>query len=82
MAMPEQDQNITPTENVGRGFILRSTLPAQWAVSQPHQLEVSAQDIRPGRPWRIGRKGYGDVCLYRCTVGELEGCLSTGDFER
>jgi hypothetical protein len=31
--MPEWGQNLTPTENVGRGFILRSTLPAQWVVS-------------------------------------------------
>jgi hypothetical protein len=46
--MPDRGQNLTPTENVGRGFILRSTLPAQWVVSQPHQLEVSAQGIMSG----------------------------------
>jgi hypothetical protein len=49
MHMPEWALNLTPTENVGRGFILRSTLPAQWVVSQPHQLEVSAQGIMTGK---------------------------------
>jgi hypothetical protein len=49
MRMPEWAQNLTPTENVGGGFILRSTLPAQWVVSQPHQVEVSAQGIMPGK---------------------------------
>jgi hypothetical protein len=29
-------QGLTPTVNVGGGFTLRSTLSAQWAVSQPH----------------------------------------------
>jgi hypothetical protein len=47
MHMPEWGQNLTQTENVDRGFILRSTLPAQWAVSQPHQLEVCAQGVMP-----------------------------------
>jgi hypothetical protein len=49
MCMPEWGQNLTPTENVGRGFILRSALPAQWVVSQPHQLEVSAQGNMSGK---------------------------------
>jgi hypothetical protein len=47
MCMPDRGQNLTLTENVGRGFILRSTLPAHWIFSQPHQLEVSAQGIMP-----------------------------------
>jgi hypothetical protein len=34
MCMPDWGQSLTPTENVGRGFILRPTLPAQWAVRQ------------------------------------------------
>jgi hypothetical protein len=41
--------HFTATENVGRGFILRATLPAQWVVSQAHQVEVSAQSIMPGK---------------------------------
>jgi hypothetical protein len=45
MCMPDWGQNLTPTENVCRGFILHSTLPAQCVVSQPDQLEVSAQGI-------------------------------------
>jgi hypothetical protein len=47
MHMPEWGQNLTPTENVGRGFFLCFTISAQWVVSQPHQLEVSAQGIMP-----------------------------------
>jgi hypothetical protein len=43
--MPKLGHNLTPTENVGRGFILRSTLPAQWAVRQPHKVKVPAQGI-------------------------------------
>jgi hypothetical protein len=35
----------TPTEDVGRGFILHSTLHAQWAVRQPHQVKVPTQGI-------------------------------------
>jgi hypothetical protein len=35
MSMPDQGQSLTPTENVDRGFILHSTLPAQWTVCQP-----------------------------------------------
>jgi hypothetical protein len=49
MRMPKWYQNLTPTENVGRGFIFHSTLPAQWVVSQPYQLEVSAQGMMPGK---------------------------------
>jgi hypothetical protein len=49
MRMPEWGQNLTPTDSVGRGFILRSTPPAQWVVSQPHQVEVSAQGIMPSK---------------------------------
>jgi hypothetical protein len=33
--MPTGGQGLTPTANVGRGFILRSTLPAERAISQP-----------------------------------------------
>jgi hypothetical protein len=43
--MPDGGQGLTPTENVGRGLILRSTLPAQWAVRQLHQMEVPMQGI-------------------------------------
>jgi hypothetical protein len=45
--MPTRGQRLTPTENVGRGFILRSTLPAERAISQPHQMEVPIQGIVP-----------------------------------
>jgi hypothetical protein len=45
MRMPDGGQNLTLTENVDRCFILRSTFPAQWAVLQPHQVEVPAQSI-------------------------------------
>jgi hypothetical protein len=47
--MPTGCQGFTPTENVGRDFILRSTLPAQRAVSQPHQMEMPIQGIMPGK---------------------------------
>jgi hypothetical protein len=30
--MPKRSQGFTLTKNMGRGFILRSTLPTQWAV--------------------------------------------------
>jgi hypothetical protein len=33
--MPKRSQGFTPTKNTGRGFILCSTLPTQWAVRQP-----------------------------------------------
>jgi hypothetical protein len=45
MSMPDRDQSLTLTENVGGGFILHSTLPAQWTVYQPHQVEVPTQGI-------------------------------------
>jgi hypothetical protein len=47
--MPTRGQGLTPTENVGGGFILRSTLPAERAISQPHQMEVPTQGIMPGK---------------------------------
>jgi hypothetical protein len=47
--MPTGGQGLAPTDNVGRGFILRSTLPAERAVSQPHQMEVPIQRIMPGK---------------------------------
>jgi hypothetical protein len=34
---------------VGRGVILRSTLPAQRAISQPHQVEMPIQGIMPDK---------------------------------
>ena len=43
MRMPNSDQSLTPTEYVGRGLIPYSTIAAQWAISQPHQMEVSTQ---------------------------------------
>jgi hypothetical protein len=49
MSMPDRGQGLTPTENVGRGFIPRSTLPAQWAVCQPHQVKLPALGIMPGK---------------------------------
>jgi hypothetical protein len=49
MCMPDRGQRLTPTQNVGRGFILCSTLPAQWTVHQPHQMEVPMQGIMPGK---------------------------------
>jgi hypothetical protein len=45
--MPTGGQGLTRAENVGRGFILRSTLPAERAISQPHQMEMSIQGIMP-----------------------------------
>jgi hypothetical protein len=47
--MPTGGQGLAPTENVGRAFILRSTLPAERAVSQPHQMEMPIQGIMPGK---------------------------------
>jgi hypothetical protein len=34
MRLPDRGQGLTPTENVGRGLILRTAPPAQWAVCQ------------------------------------------------
>jgi hypothetical protein len=47
--MPTGGQGLTPAENVGRGFILRSTLPAERTVSEPHQMEMPTQGIMPGK---------------------------------
>jgi hypothetical protein len=44
-----QGQGLTPIENVGRDFVIRSTLPAKWAVHQPQQVKVSAHGIMPGK---------------------------------
>jgi hypothetical protein len=33
---PKRSQGFTPTKDMGRGFILCSTLPTQWGVYQPH----------------------------------------------
>jgi hypothetical protein len=49
MRLPNRGQGLTPTENVGRGLILCTALPAQWAVCHPHQMEVPAQGIVPGK---------------------------------
>jgi hypothetical protein len=35
MRLPDRGQGLTQTENVGRALILRTVLPAQWAVCQP-----------------------------------------------
>jgi hypothetical protein len=34
---------------VGKDLILRTALPAQWAVCQSHQMEVPTQGIMPGK---------------------------------
>jgi hypothetical protein len=49
VSMPNGGQGLTPTENVGRWFILRFTLPAERAISQPHQMEMPIQGIMPGK---------------------------------
>jgi hypothetical protein len=49
MCLPDRGQGLTQTQNVGSGLILRSTLPAQWAVCQPHQMEVPTQGVVPGK---------------------------------
>jgi hypothetical protein len=41
-------QGLAPAENVGRGFILRSTLPIERTLSQPNHMEVPVQGIMPG----------------------------------
>jgi hypothetical protein len=46
--MPTRGQSLTPTENVGRGFILRPPLPTERTLSQPHQMEMPVQGIMPG----------------------------------
>ena len=43
--MSECSQSLTFTQNVGRGFLFNSTLPAQGAVKQPQQVEVSSQGV-------------------------------------
>jgi hypothetical protein len=48
VSMPNGGQELAPTENVGRGFILRSTLPTERTLSQPHYMEVPVQGIMPG----------------------------------
>jgi hypothetical protein len=48
VSMPNGGQGLAPTENVGRGFILRSTLPTERTVSQPHHIKVPVQGIMPG----------------------------------
>jgi hypothetical protein len=47
--MPDRSQSLTSTKNVCRGLILCTALPAQWAVCQPHQMEVPTQGIMPGK---------------------------------
>jgi hypothetical protein len=57
--MPDRGQGLTLTENVGRGLILCSALPAQWAVHQTHQMEVPTQGIMPGIKSYVMKKcGY------------------------
>jgi hypothetical protein len=36
-------------QNVGRGLILCTTLPVQWTVCQPHQMEEPTQGVVPGK---------------------------------
>jgi hypothetical protein len=48
MRVPDRGQSPTPTECVGRGFILRSTIAAQWTVRQLYRVEVPTQGIMPG----------------------------------
>jgi hypothetical protein len=43
------DRGPTPTDDVGRGLILRTALPAHWAGCQPHQMEVPTQGVVPGK---------------------------------
>jgi hypothetical protein len=43
--MPNRRQGLTLTEDVGRALFLHSTPPAQWAVCQPHQMEVPTQGV-------------------------------------
>jgi hypothetical protein len=50
--LPDRGQGLTPTENVDRGLTLRTALPAQWAVCQPHQMEVPTQGVVPGKKSR------------------------------
>jgi hypothetical protein len=49
MRLPNRGQSFTPTENVGRGLILRSTLPAQRAVCQPIRLRCLCRVLGPVR---------------------------------
>jgi hypothetical protein len=49
MNMPIGGQSLAPTENVGRGFILRSAPPAERAVFQPHQVEMPVQGVMSGK---------------------------------
>jgi hypothetical protein len=49
MRLPNRGQGLAPTENVGGGLIFHNALPAQWAVCQPHQMEVPAQGIVLGK---------------------------------
>jgi hypothetical protein len=49
MSMPAGGQSLAPTENVGRGFILRSAPPAERAVLQPHQVEMPIQSVMSGK---------------------------------
>jgi hypothetical protein len=47
--MPEQSQGFTLTKDVGRGFILRSTLSIQWAEGdhQSHMFQCSLFILQP-----------------------------------
>jgi hypothetical protein len=73
MSMPYRGQSLTPTENVSRGFILHSTLPAQWTVYQRQQVEVPMQGrikLNPDAP--IGsRYQFSSLSL---PVGVVEMC--------
>jgi hypothetical protein len=66
--MPKQSQGFTPTKNMGRGLILCSTLPAQWAVYQPHQVEMSSQGIMSGKE-TCNKPGLHPIKGQKCSLG-------------
>jgi hypothetical protein len=49
MRLPDRGQGLTPIENVNGGLILRTALPAQWAVRQPPQMEGLRSVLCPVR---------------------------------
>jgi hypothetical protein len=59
-------------QNVGRRFIHRSTLPAQWAACQPHSVEVPTQGIVSGKE-SGNHPGLSPVEGYKLNVGALTG---------
>ena len=45
----ECSQGLTFEENVGRGYLLNSTFPTQWAVLQPKHVEVSSRGVKANK---------------------------------